>query len=281
MRKIGFDYRKALDFLEEQDIFALQGEVSKCHQMLHQRTGQGREFLGWVDLPGKYDREEFQRIKEAGERIRKDSEVLIVIGIGGSYLGARAAMGMLNHSFYNELPRERRKGPKLYFLGHQLSSSYLRDLLETIEGDLSVNVISKSGTTIEPAIAFRIIKEYMEDRYGQEGASKRIYATTDMSRGALKDLADERGYETFVIPDDVGGRYSVLTAVGLLPMFVAGIDIDELMDGAVAAMEDLSDEDLRVNMAYQYAVLRQILYRQGKTTEIMANYEPRLFYFSE
>ncbi|MCK9444113.1 MAG: glucose-6-phosphate isomerase [Tissierellaceae bacterium] len=281
MRKMSFDYTNALDFVGENDIYDLQEEVSKCHHMLHQKTGLGKEFLGWVDLPRTYDRKEYQRIKEAAKAIRENTDVFIVIGIGGSYLGTRAAMGMLNHSFYNELPREKRNGPKIYFLGHHISSRYLKDLLETIEGDISVNVISKSGTTLEPAVAFRAIKEFMEDKYGAEGASKRIYGTTDRVRGALKELANEKGYETFVIPDDVGGRYSVLTPVGLLPMAVSGIDIDKVMEGAGNAMEDLSSDSLNHNMAYQYAVLRHILYNQGKITEIMVNYEPNLFYFSE
>lgn len=281
MRKISLDYTKALDFVKEKDIYDLQGDVSKCHKMLHQRTGLGKEYLGWVDLPGNYNKEEFHRIKEAAEKIRGDSDAFIVIGIGGSYLGARAAMEMLNHSFYNELPREKRKGPKVYFLGHHISSRYLRDLLETVEGDISVNIISKSGTTLEPAVAFRVIKEYMEDKYGVKGASKRIYSTTDSTKGALKELADEKGYETFVIPDDVGGRYSVLTPVGLLPMAVSGIDIDEVISGSINAMNDLSVDSLNDNMAYQYAALRQLLYNQGKTTEIMVSYEPSLLFFNE
>ena len=200
---------------------------------LHNKTGPGSDFLGWVELPNNYDKEEFSRILKAARKIREDSDVLIVIGIGGSYLGARAAIESLTHSFYNMLPKEKRNGPEIYFAGHNISSTYLAELLELIEGkDISVNVISKSGTTTEPAIAFRIFKEYMEKKYGKEGAKNRIYATTDASKGALRTLSETEGYETFVIPDDVGGRFSVLTAVGLLPIAVAGIDIAEMMKGA-------------------------------------------------
>ena len=282
MGKITFDYSNALSFIKEEQIIDFQNRVSLCHDMLHNKTGEGSEFLGWVELPKNYDREEFNKIKNAAHKIRNESDVFIVIGIGGSYLGARAAIEMLNHTFYNELPKEKRKGPKVYFVGHNMSTRYLKDLLDTIEGqDISINVISKSGTTIEPAIAFRIFKEYMENKYGKDEASKRIYATTDKSKGALKELANQEGYETFIVPDDIGGRYSVLTPVGLLPMAVSGIDIDEVMKGAKAAMEELSNENIKDNDSYQYAVIRNILYSMEKTTEIMVNYEPNLFYIGE
>lgn len=282
MGKITFDYSKALNFIEKEQIFSLQKKVSLCHDMLHNGTGEGNEYLGWIDLPDTYNREEFEKIKNTAEQIRNKSDVFVVVGIGGSYLGARAAIEMLNHSFYNELPRDKRKGPKIYFVGNNMSSTYLKDLLDTIdEQDISINVISKSGTTIEPALAFRVLRDYMENKYGKEESSKRIFATTDRSKGVLKALSDQEGYETFVVPDDIGGRYSVLTPVGLLPMAVAGIDIDEVMRGAKIAMDDLSSENIDDNPCYQYATIRNILYSMEKTTEIMVNYEPNLFYFGE
>lgn len=282
MDKITLDYSQALNFINSKEINALQESVSQCHKMLHEGTGLGSDFLGWVDLPNNYDKTEFNRLKATAQRIRSQSEIFIVIGIGGSYLGSRAAIEMLNHTFYNELPKDKRKGPKVYFAGHNMSSTYLKHLLETIEGqDISINVISKSGTTTEPAIAFRIIKEYMEDKYGRNEASERIYVTTDKSKGALKTLAAQEGYETLVIPDNIGGRYSVLTPVGLLPMAVAGIDIDQVMKGGQVAAKDLTTDDLKYNFAYQYAVIRNLLYSKGKTTEIMVSYEPRLSYFGE
>lgn len=282
MDKITFDYSKSLGFLGKDQIIDFQERVDLCHDMLHKGTGRGNEFLGWVDLPNNYDTEEFEKIKESAEKIRNQSDVFIVIGIGGSYLGSRAAIEMLNHSFYNELAKSNRKGPKVYFAGHNVSASYINNLIDLIDGqDISLNIISKSGTTTEPALVFRILKEYMEDKYGKEEASKRIYATTDKSRGALRELADKEGYETFVVPDDIGGRYSVLTSVGLLPMAVAGIDIDEVMKGGQAASKDLSGNNLEDNDCYQYAVVRNILDGMGKTTEIMVNYEPKLDYFSQ
>lgn len=282
MEKITLDYSNAVNFIKEEQIDCLQERVSLCHDMLHNGTGAGSEFLGWVDLPNNYDGEEFQRIKDAAEKIRKESDVFIIVGIGGSYLGARAAIEMLSHGFYNELPKTKRKGPKIYYIGHNISATYINDLLDIIEGeDISINVISKSGTTTEPALSFRILKEYMEIKYGKEEASKRIYATTDKDKGALKELAREEGYETFIIPDDVGGRYSVLTPVGLLPMAVAGIDIDQVMEGGQVAAKDLSVNVLSNNFAYEYAVIRNILYSMGKTTEIVVNYEPNLFYLGE
>jgi glucose-6-phosphate isomerase len=249
--------------------------------MLHEKSGPGSDYLGWVELPNTYDKKEFGRIQKAAEKIRQDSDVLIVVGIGGSYLGARAAIEALSHSFYNILPRERRSGPEIYFAGNSISSTYLADLLELVEGrDISVNVISKSGTTTEPAIAFRIIKDHMEKKYGKEGAKGRIYATTDKAVGALKTLADSEGYEQFVIPDDIGGRFSVLTAVGLLPIAVAGVDIAEMMKGARDAYADYK-KPYAENESYLYAAVRNALYRKGKTIEILVNYEPSLHYLTE
>lgn len=282
MGKVTFDYSKALDFIGKHELTSFEDMIKTAHEMLHQHKGAGNDFLGWLDLPIHYDQEEFNRIKAAAEKIQQDSEVLIVVGIGGSYLGARAAIEMLNHSFYNVLPKGKRKGPEVYFAGHNMSARYLKDLLEIIEGkDISLNVISKSGTTTEPAVAFRVLKEYMEKKYGPEAAKGRIYATTDKERGALKTMATDEGYESFVIPDDVGGRYSVLTAVGLLPIAAAGIDIEAMMKGAQKASEDLSNPNLEENDCYQYAAVRNILYNKGKTVEILVNYEPSLFYVGE
>jgi glucose-6-phosphate isomerase len=281
-KSLSLNLTKVASFLEEHEITYLQPMVTQAHNMLHNKTGQGNDFLGWIDLPVNYDKEEFQRIKKSAEKIRDDSDVLIVIGIGGSYLGSRAAIEMLSHTFYNSVSKDKRKSPSVYFVGNNISSTYMVDLLETIEGkDVSVNVISKSGTTTEPAIAFRIFKDYLEKKYGKEGAKSRIYATTDKAKGALKSLADAEGYETFVIPDDVGGRFTVLTPVGLLPIAAAGIDIEEMMGGAAAAREAYSMPELEKNDAYKYAVTRNVLYRKGKTTEILVNYEPCLHYFGE
>ncbi|MBA4542498.1 glucose-6-phosphate isomerase [Thermoactinomyces daqus] len=282
MNKIQFDYSSATAFMNEHELKQMQPAIRMAHDLLNNGTGAGSDFLGWVNLPFQYDKEEYARIKKAAAKIQSDSDALVVIGIGGSYLGARAAIEMLSHTFYNELPKDKRRTPQIYFAGNHISSTYLAHLLEHLEGkEVSVNVISKSGTTTEPAIAFRIIREYMEKRYGKEEARRRIYATTDKAKGALKKLADEEGYETFVIPDDVGGRYSVLTAVGLLPIAVAGIDIDEMMAGAQAGVEAYQTLDLEANPSYQYAAVRNILYRKGKTTEILVNYDPALQYFSE
>ncbi|HHU69519.1 MAG TPA: glucose-6-phosphate isomerase, partial [Thermoanaerobacterales bacterium] len=265
MGKITFDYSKALGFVDRQQILDMQERVSQCHDMLHKGTGSGSDYLGWVDLPNNYDAEEFERIKAAAEKIRNQSDVFIVIGIGGSYLGARAAVGMLNHSFYNELPKDKRNGPRVYFAGYNISSTYLKNLLDILDGqDISINVISKSGTTMETTLAFTVLRGYMENKYGKDEAARRIYATTDKSKGALKELADREGYETFVVPDDIAGRYSVLTPVGLLPMAAAGIDIDEVMRGAGAATVDLAVEDIEHNPCYQYAVIRNLLYSKGK-----------------
>ncbi len=282
MRKVNFDYTKALDFFSKEEINALQPYVNVAHDMLHNKIGLGNDFLGWVDLPNNYDKEEFERIKKAAEKIQSDSDVLVVIGIGGSYLGARAAIECLGHSFRNNLNKEDRKGPEIYFAGNNISSTYLMDLLDIIKDkDVSLNVISKSGTTTEPAIAFRVLKEFLENKYGKEEAAKRIYATTDAKKGALKQVSSEEGYETFVIPDDVGGRFSVLTAVGLLPIAAAGIDIDAMMQGASDARIDLTNTSLEENGCYQYAVVRNILHRKGKDIELLANYEPSLHYVSE
>ncbi|GAE94015.1 glucose-6-phosphate isomerase [Gracilibacillus boraciitolerans JCM 21714] len=282
MTHVRFDYGKALTFFGEHELDYLKAPVKLAHEMLHNKTGAGNEFLGWIDLPTNYDKEEFSRIKKAADKIKSDSDVLLVSGIGGSYLGARAAIEMLNHSFYNELSKEQRKTPQVFFVGNSISATYINDLFDVLKDkDVSVNVISKSGTTTEPAIAFRIFKKLLEEKYGVEEAKSRIYATTDKEKGALKTLANEEGYESFVIPDDVGGRYSVLTAVGLLPIAVSGIDIDEMMQGAQKAQEELSESDLDKNPAYQYAAVRNVLYNKGKTIEMLINYEPALEYFSE
>ncbi len=277
-----FDYSKALTFLAQHEVDYLAPAVKVAHEQLHQKTGAGADFLGWIDLPHQYDKEEFGRIKKAAAQIQADSDVLIVVGIGGSYLGARAAIEMLTHSFYNHLSKEQRKTPEVYFVGNNISSTYVKHLQQLIEGkDFSVNVISKSGTTTEPAIAFRIFREMLEQKYGKEAARKRIYATTDKERGALKTLATAEGYESFIIPDDVGGRYSVLTAVGLLPIAVAGVDIDAMMQGAADAAKEYANPNLAENASYQYAAVRNALYRKGKAIEILVNYEPSLHYVSE
>lgn len=280
--KIHFDYSKALGFISQHEVDYMAGAVRAAHEDLHNGTGAGSDYLGWIDLPVNYDKEEFARIKKAAAKIQSDSDALVVVGIGGSYLGARAAIEMLTHSFYNTLPKDKRKTPEIYFVGNNISSTYTSHLLQLLEGkDISVNVISKSGTTTEPAIAFRIFRELLESKYGKEEARKRIYATTDKARGALKKLATEEGYESFVIPDDVGGRYSVLTAVGLLPIAVAGVDVDAMMQGAADARQEFSNPSLAENQAYQYAAVRNALYRKGKGTEILVNYEPSLHFVSE
>lgn len=259
-------------FVSEQELQAIEPQVRAAHQTIHEKTGPGNDFLGWLNLPAEYDRQEFARIQDAAARIRKHSEVLVVIGIGGSYLGARAAIEFLHSQFYNDLAGD---APKIYFVGNSISPSYLNQILKICEGkDFSINVISKSGTTTEPALAFRIFRKLAIEKYGKEGAKERIFCTTDKARGTLKQLADEEGYETFVIPDDVGGRYSVLTAVGLLPIAVSGSDMEKLMQGAQKAMQELSLCDLSKNDCYRYAALRNILYRKGKAIEILVSYEP-------
>jgi glucose-6-phosphate isomerase len=282
MTHIRFDYSKALTFFGEHELTYLRDFVKVAHHSLHEKTGAGSDYLGWIDLPNEYDREEFARIQKSANKIKADSDVLLVIGIGGSYLGARAAIETLQHSFYNALPKEKRKTPQILFVGNNISSTYMKDLIDLLDGkDFSINVISKSGTTTEPAIAFRLFRKLLEEKYGIEEARKRIYATTDKARGALKTLATEEGFESFIIPDDVGGRYSVLTAVGLLPIAVSGANIDEMMKGAAQAREEFSESELEDNIAYQYAAVRNALYNRGKTIEMLINYEPGLQYFSE
>ena len=268
--------------VDQKSIMKYKEKVEQIHQELHKRAGIETDFVGWIDLPTKYNKEEFERIKKAAKRIQEDSEVLIVIGIGGSYLGARAVIESLTSTFHNMLPEEKRKTPQILFVGNNLSPNYINDLIELLgTKDFSVNVISKSGTTTEPAIAFRIFREILENRYGIDEARSRIYVTTDKERGALKTLANSEGYETFVIPDNIGGRYSVLTPVGLLPIAVAGIDIDKLMEGARTAQMQYEDPNLKYNACYQYAVVRNILYKLYKNTEILVNYEPKMHYFIE
>ena len=275
---VKFNYENSS--IEEKAMMEYSQMVTKVHKELHKKANDEKEFLGWIELPTNYDKEEFDRIKKAAKKIQKDSDILVVIGIGGSYLGARAVIDSLTHTFYNGMPHE--KTPQIVYAGNNLSPVYMNDLLEFVAGkDISVNVISKSGTTTEPAIAFRIFREVLETKYGVKEARKRIYVTTDKQKGALKTLANEEKYETFVIPDNIGGRFSVLTAVGLLPIAAAGIDIDKLMKGAKDAQEKYSDSNLKYNDCYKYAVLRNMLYNSGKNIEILANYEPKLHYFTE
>ena len=280
--KLNFSYQFAKNFFNEDELKQIKPYVELANEVLTSKTGAGNDFLGWVDLPETYDKDEFARIKKAAEKIKNDSEVLVVIGIGGSYLGAKAAIEFLSHSFYNNLPKDKRKTPEIYFAGTNMSGVYLQHLIDVVgDRDFSVNVISKSGTTTEPAIAFRVFKKMLEEKYGKEEAAKRIYATTDKERGALKTLATAEGYETFVVPDNVGGRFSVLTAVGLLPIAAAGINIDDLMAGAKDAMNDFANKNMDENQALQYAAVRNILHRKGKHLELMVNYEPRVHYLAE
>ena len=266
----------------EKDILKYSQKVFDIHNKMNENADNNEEFLGWVNLPTKYDKKEFEKIRQAAQKIRKDSDVLVVIGIGGSYLGARAVIESLTHTFFNMIPVEKRKAPKILYAGNNLSPKYINDLIEAIgDLDLSINVISKSGTTTEPAIAFRIFREILENKYGIQEARKRIYVTTDKSKGALKKLSKEEEYETFVIPDNIGGRYSVLTPVGLLPIAVAGIDIDKLMYGARLAQEKYNDDNLKYNDCYKYAVARNVLYERNKLIEILVNYEPKMHYFTE
>ena len=281
-KEVMFDYSKAAGFVSAEEMANFKTTVMSAKETLLEKTGAGNDFLGWIDLPVDYDKAEFARIKKAAEKIQNDSDVLLVVGIGGSYLGARAAIEFLSHSFYNVLPKSVRKTPEIYFVGNSISSKYIHDLKQVLDGkDFSVNIISKSGTTTEPAIAFRVFKEMLIEKYGKEEANKRIYATTDKAKGALKNLADEEGYEEFVVPDDVGGRFSVLTAVGLLPIAVSGADIDKLMEGAASGRQKALDAPYESNAALQYAAVRNILHRKGKAVEIVANYEPSLHYVSE
>ena len=282
MSKVTFDYSKAAPFIKDHEVDSMKKLAEDAKELLVSKTGAGNDFLGWIDLPVDYDKDEFARIKKAAAKIQSDSEVLLVIGIGGSYLGARAAIEFLRHSFYNVVSKEIRKTPEIYFVGNSISSTYIRHLMDVI-GDrvFSINMISKSGTTTEPAIAFRVFKEMMEKKYGKEEAARRIYATTDRVKGSLKHLATEEGYETFVVPDDIGGRFSVLTAVGLLPIAVSGADIDKLMEGARAGRETALNAPFEENDSLKYAAIRNILLRKGKEIEILANYEPSVHYVSE
>ena len=282
MSKVTFDYSKAAQFISEHEVENMKKLTLDAKEVLLGKSGAGNDFLGWIDLPVDYDKEEFARIKEAAKRIQGDSEVLLVIGIGGSYLGARAAVEFLRHGFYNMVDKSIRKTPEIYFVGNSISSTYIKHLIDVIgDRDFSINIISKSGTTTEPAIAFRVFKEMMEKKYGKEGAAKRIYATTDKAKGSLKNLATEEGYESFVVPDDVGGRFSVLTAVGLLPIAVSGADIDKLMEGAASGRKRALELPFEENDAMQYAAVRNILLRKGKAVEILCNYEPSAHYVSE
>ena len=266
-------------FIAEHEFKGIQPAVTAAHETLTSKSGLGNSFLGWTTLPADYDKEEFARIKAAAEKIKKNSEVLLVIGIGGSYLGARAAIEALRSSLYNSLKKDT---PEIYFIGNTISPTYLNDIISLVKDrDFSVNIISKSGTTTEPALAFRVFREMLEKKYGEEGAKDRIFATTDAKKGTLKELSDAKGYETFVIPDNVGGRFSVLTAVGLLPIAVAGCDIDALMKGAESAMNSLNDPDINKNDCYRYAALRNMLYRKGRAVEMLVSYEPSFAMMSE
>ena len=279
---VRFDYSKTSSFIREGEVELMKKLVEDAKEVLVSKSGAGNDFLGWIDLPVDYDKEEYARIKKAAAKIQSDSDVLLVIGIGGSYLGARAAIEFLQHNFYNILPKEQRKTPEIYFVGNNLSSAYISNLIDVIgDRDFSINMISKSGTTTEPAVAFRVFKKLIETKYGKEEAGKRIYCTTDKAKGALKNLATEEGYETFVVPDDVGGRFSVLTAVGLLPIAVSGADLDQLMAGAASAREKCLNNSFEENDALQYAAIRNILLRKGKSVEITCSYEPSLLYIGE
>ncbi|MDD3367903.1 MAG: glucose-6-phosphate isomerase [Lachnospiraceae bacterium] len=280
--KVSFDYSKVSSFVGENEIESMKKLVMDAKETLISKSGAGNDFLGWIDLPVDYDKEEFARIKKAAAKIQSDSEVLLVIGIGGSYLGARAAVEFLRHSFYNMVDKSIRKTPEIYFVGNSISSTYLKHLMDVVgDRDFSVNIISKSGTTTEPAIAFRVFKEILEKKYGKAEAAKRIYATTDKAKGALKNLSTAEGYETFVVPDDVGGRFSVLTAVGLLAIAVSGADLDQLMAGAASGRKAALEKAFEENDALQYAALRNILLRKGKEVEILCNYEPSVHYLAE
>lgn len=268
--------------ITQKNIMEYKEQVENIHKDLHRRANDEKDFVGWLELPTNYDKEEFKRIKKAAKKIENESDILIVIGIGGSYLGARAVIETLTSSFNNILQNSQRKYPQILYVGNNLSPNYINELIEYIgDKDFSINVISKSGTTTEPAIAFRIFREILENKYGIDEARSRIYATTDKEKGALKTLAQNEGYEQFVVPDNVGGRYSVLTAVGLLPIATAGIDIDKLMEGARIAKERYDDSNLKYNECYKYAVARNILYNSNKDIEILVNYEPKMHYFTE
>ncbi len=282
MENLKLDTSKCQQFVAGHELEYIGPLAKMANDMVNNKSGAGNEFMGWVDLPLNYDKEEFDRILKCAEKIRTDSDILVVVGIGGSYLGARAVIDALSHNFKNDLSKSQRKYPKILYAGNSISSTYMADLLEVLEdADFSVNVISKSGTTTEPAIAFRILKNKLVSKYGEHEAKKRIYATTDKSKGALRALATQQGYETFVIPDDIGGRFSVLTAVGLLPIAVSGIDITMLMKGAIDARELYLKNDLETNAPLMYAMYRNVLLRKGKDLELLVNYEPQLQYISE
>ncbi|EPD50127.1 glucose-6-phosphate isomerase B [Paenisporosarcina sp. HGH0030] len=275
---VSFDFTNVLSFMKNSELENLSEFVKQSHNQIHQQTGPGSDYLGWVNWPLTYDKEEFARVKHAAKRIQQQSDALIVIGIGGSYLGSKAAIEALAHTFHNQV----KENTQIYFAGHNISSTYIEHLLQVLEGkDISINIISKSGTTTEPALAFRIFRTFMEKKYGKEEAKNRIYVTTDQSKGALRKLAVEEGYETFVIPDNIGGRYSVLTPVGLLPIAVAGLNIDQVMDGAKAAYHKYNDPVLATNESYQYAAVRNIFYNKGKSIELFVSYEPRLHFVAE
>lgn len=281
-KEISFDYTYAKPFIKDHELEHVIPFVEQAHHLLHRRKGQGKEQTGWLEWPVSYCREEFERIKVVGGSVREKAEVFIVIGIGGSYLGARSALQMLCHTFYNQLPREEREGPEIYFAGNNISSSYLSHLLDIVKDkDIAINVVSKSGTTLEPAIAFRLFRELLEKRYGKRGARERIIVTTDRNRGILRKLADQEGYQSFSVPEDVGGRYSVLTPVGMLPLAVAGVDIEQVMAGAQEGYRLYSQMGLANNPCYQYAAIRNILYSKGKTIELLVNYEPFMQFFAE
>ncbi|WP_285851046.1 glucose-6-phosphate isomerase [Sporosarcina aquimarina] len=282
MTHITFDYSKAIPHFGSYEVEFLTKSVEAIHEQMHSEQSIHRNFLGWIDYPETFDRAEFARIQQTAQHIQETSDILLVIGIGGSYLGARAAIEMLTHPFKTSLPEFKRKQPQIIFVGQNLSSTYMTQVMDALEAkDFSINVISKSGTTTEPAIAFRIFRKLLEEKYGKTEASKRIYATTDVTHGALRQLATTEGYETFTIPEDIGGRYSVLTSVGLLPMAIAGIDIEKVMHGARLAQKELMTEKLSENSAYQYAVIRNILFQKGMAIELFVAYEPSMQVFAE
>ena len=282
MKKITLDAGYLKNIIGEEALSSWADPVEKAHYDLHNETGTGNDFVGWVNQPRDFDEEELKRVQRTAKRLREKSDIFLVVGIGGSYLGAKAGIEMLTPFFYNDFAKFRHKGPRVYFAGHHLSGGYLEELLQVLEeGEVSMNIISKSGTTTEPAVAFRVLKKYMEDRYGKKEAAKRMVATTDKEKGALKELADREGYETFVVPDDIGGRYSVLSPVGTLPMAAAGIDVEEILKGAKDAYTHLLEPDVKKNPCYEYAVYRNILYEKGKKIEVLANFDPRLTYFGE
>lgn len=282
IKRIHFDYGMAKNYLDEHELEYIEPQIYLAHDLLHQKKGPGHDQLGWLDWPLNYDLEEFRRIKAAASKIKEKAEVFIVIGIGGSYLGARAALGLLTHTFYNQLPLSKRKTPEIYFAGFNISPAYLNHLLDIVENkDIAINIVSKSGTTLEPSLALRVFRQLLEKRYGKGGAKERIFVTTGKEKSALKDLALREGYEVFQIPNDIGGRYSVLTAVGLLPVAVSGIDIDEIMEGAREGYLLYNSKKLKDNISYQYAAIRNLLYRKGKIIELLVSYEPHFYYFTE